>query len=414
MVFPPVPRGVAVPPATLRGMNETAKRARATIDLAAVRSNVRALGDRAPRAELMAVVKSDGYGHGAVRCARAAREAGAGWLGTALPEEAFALRAAGDTGRLMCWLWTPGGPWRTAVEQDIDVSVSGLWALREVSAAARGCGRAARVQLKIDTGLGRNGCAPADWPELTAAARAAEAEGALRVTGLWSHFACADEPGHPSIALQLTAFHEALAIAGRAGLRPEVRHIANTPALLTLPEAHFDLVRTGIGIYGISPSPELGTSQELGLRPAMTLEAALASVKRVPGGHGVSYGHQYTTPGETTLALVPLGYADGIPRHASNGGPVLVAGEWRTVAGRIAMDQFVVDLGGDSAEPGDRAVLFGPGDGGEPTAEDWARVAGTIGYEIVTRIGTRVPRVHVDSATRSEAGGDRTLTGGTA
>ncbi|MEU9484391.1 alanine racemase [Streptomyces decoyicus] len=395
-------------------MNETAKRARAAIDVAAVRSNVRALRDRAPRAELMAVVKSDGYGHGAVRCARAAREAGAGWLGTALPEEAFALRAAGDTGRLMCWLWTPGGPWRQAVEQDIDVGVSALWALREVIAAARACGRTARVQLKVDTGLGRNGCPPADWPELTAAARAAEAEGALTVTGVWSHFACADEPGHPSIAAQLDVFHEALKTAETAGLRPEVRHIANTPALLTLPEAHFDLVRTGIGIYGISPSPELGTSQELGLRPAMTLEASLASVKRVPGGHGVSYGHHYTTPGATALALIPLGYADGIPRHASGTGPVLVAGKRRTVAGRIAMDQFVVDLGGDSAEPGDPAVLFGPGDRGEPTAEDWAQVAGTIGYEIVTRIGSRVPRVYVDSGIRSEAEGDSALTGGTA
>ncbi|MEV5123870.1 alanine racemase [Streptomyces decoyicus] len=395
-------------------MNETAKRARAAIDVAAVRSNVRALRDRAPRAELMAVVKSDGYGHGAVRCARAAREAGAGWLGTALPEEAFALRAAGDTGRLMCWLWTPGGPWRQAVEQDIDVGVSALWALREVVAAARACGRTARVQLKVDTGLGRNGCPPADWPELTAAARAAEAEGALTVTGIWSHFACADEPGHPSIAAQLDVFHESLKTAETAGLRPEVRHIANTPALLTLPEAHFDLVRTGIGIYGISPSPELGTSQELGLRPAMTLEASLASVKRVPGGHGVSYGHHYTTPGATALALVPLGYADGIPRHASGTGPVLVAGKRRTVAGRIAMDQFVVDLGGDSAEPGDPAVLFGPGDRGEPTAEDWAQVAGTIGYEIVTRIGSRVPRVYVDSGIRSEAEGDSALTGGTA
>ncbi|MFJ6751441.1 MULTISPECIES: alanine racemase [unclassified Streptomyces] len=407
-------------------MNETAKRARATIDLAAVRSNVRALRERAPRAELMAVVKSDGYGHGAVRCARAAREAGASWLGTALPEEAFALRAAGDTGRLLCWLWTPGGPWRKAVEQDIDVGVSGLWALREVIAAARSCGRTARVQLKADTGLGRNGCQPADWPELTAAARAAELDGTLRVTGIWSHFACADEPGHPSIAAQLTVFAEVLAVSEAAGLRPEVRHIANTPALLTLPEAHFDLVRAGIGIYGISPSPEVGTSADLGLRPAMTLEASLASVKRVPGGHGVSYGHHYTTPGETTLALVPLGYADGIPRHASGSGPVLVAGKLRTVAGRIAMDQFVVDLGGDSAQPGDRAVLFGPGDGGEPTAEDWAGAAGTIGYEIVTRIGSRVPRVHADSdAAHAAEGGahaverngtsvETAVTGGTA
>lgn len=380
-------------------------RARAAIDLAAVRSNVRALRRRAPGAELMAVVKSDGYGHGAVRCGRAARAAGASWLGTALPEEAFALRAAGDTGRLMCWLWTPGGPWHQAIEQDIDVSVSGLWALREVTVAAQACARPARVQLKVDTGLGRNGCQPADWPELIAAARAAEVAGELTVTGVWSHFACADEPGHPSIPLQLTAFRQALADAAVVGLRPEVRHIANTPALLTLPEAHFDLVRSGIGVYGVSPSPEIGIPEDFGLRPAMTLEASLASVKRVPGGHGVSYGHHYTTPGDTTLALVPLGYADGIPRHASGSGPVLVAGKWRTVAGRIAMDQFVVDLGGDGARPGDPAVLFGPGDRGEPTAEDWARATGTIGYEIVTRIGTRVPRVFLDSEVHDEGVG---------
>ncbi|MFH9423076.1 alanine racemase [Streptomyces sp. NPDC017529] len=385
-------------------MNQTAMRARAAIDLAAVRSNVRALRARAPRAELMAVVKSDGYGHGAVRCGRAAREAGASWLGTALPEEAFALRAAGDTGRLMCWLWTPGGPWRQAVEEDVDVSVSAMWALREVADAARACGRTARVQLKVDTGLGRSGCQPADWPELVAAARAAEAEGAVRVTGVWSHFACADEPGHPSIDAQLAVFAEARAVAERAGLDPEVYHHANTPALLSLPQAHFDLVRAGIGVYGVSPSPEMGVPEDYGLRPVMTLEASLASVKRVPGGHGVSYGHHYTTSGDTTLALVPLGYADGIPRHASGSGPVLVAGKWRTVAGRIAMDQFVVDLGGDPAQVGDVAVLFGPGDRGEPTAEDWARATGTIGYEIVTRIGTRVPRVYVDERADTGSG----------
>jgi alanine racemase len=371
-------------------------RARAVVDLAAVRANVSALRARAPRSELMAVVKSDAYGHGAVPCARAAREAGASWLGTATPEEALALRAAGDTGRMMCWLWTPGGPWREAIEADIDVSVSGMWALREAVDAARACGRPARVQLKADTGLGRNGCQPADWPELTAAARAAEAEGVLKVTGIWSHFACADEPGHPSIAAQLAAYREALAAARRAGLEPEVRHLANSPATLTIPDSHFDLVRPGIAVYGISPSPEVGLPSDFGLRPVMTLSADIALVKRVPAGHGVSYGHHYLTPGETTLALIPVGYADGIPRHASGSGPVLVGGKWRTVAGRVAMDQFVVDLGGDTADVGDEAVLFGPGDRGEPTAEDWARAAGTIAYEIVTRIGARVPRVHVD------------------
>ncbi|AEM80692.1 alanine racemase [Streptomyces violaceusniger] len=376
-------------------MDETPMRARAVVDLAALRANVRALRDAAPTAELMAVVKADAYGHGMIPCARAARKAGASWLGAATPEEALGLRAAGDTGRLMCWLWTPGGPWRQAIEADIDVSASGLWALREAVAAARACGRTARLHLKADTGLGRSGCQPADWPALVDEARAAEAEGAIRVTGLWSHFACADEPGHPSIGAQLSVFREMVAHAEQAGLRPEVRHLANSPATLTVPESHFDLVRTGIATYGISPSPELGTAADFGLRPVMTLSAALASVKRVPGGHGVSYGHRYVTPGETTLALVPVGYGDGIPRHASGTGPVLVAGKWRTIAGTVAMDQFVVDLGGDTAAPGDEAVLFGPGDRGEPTAEDWARAVGSIAYEIVTRISARIPRVYV-------------------
>lgn len=376
-------------------MNETPTRVYAEIDLDAVRANVRALRERAPRAELMAVVKADAYGHGAVPCARAAQDAGATWLGTATPEEALALRAAGIGGPIMCWLWTPGGPWQAAVEADLDISVSAMWALDEVRKAAHAAGRPARIQLKADTGLGRNGCQPADWAELVGAAVAAEAEGTVRITGVWSHFACADEPGHPSIALQLAAFRDMLALAEKQGARPEVRHIANSPATLTLPESHFDLVRCGLAVYGVSPAPELGTSQELGLRPAMTLKASVALVKTVPQGHGVSYGHHYVTEGETNLALIPAGYADGIPRHASGRGPVSVGGKVRRVAGRIAMDQFVVDLGSDLVRAGDEAVLFGPGEHGEPTAEDWAQAAHTIGYEIVTRIGVRVPRVYL-------------------
>ncbi|MER6608233.1 alanine racemase [Streptomyces sp. NPDC000927] len=377
-------------------MNETASlRARAEIDLAALRANVRELRARVGGAHLMAVVKADAYGHGAVPCARAALEAGATWLGTATPREALELRAAGLGGRVMCWLWTPGGPWREAIEADIDVSVSGMWALREVVAAAEEAGVPARVQLKADTGLGRNGCQPADWSELVSAARAAEEAGTLRVTGLWSHFACADEPGHPSIARQLNAFRDMVAYAEKEGIDPEVRHMANSPATLTLPETHFDLVRPGIAMYGLSPSPELGTPADFGLRPVMTLTASVALVKHAPAGHGISYGHLYTTSRETTLGLVPLGYADGIPRHASGRGPVLVGGVQRRIAGRVAMDQFVVDLDGDVVEVGDEAVLFGPGDRGEPTAEDWARAADTIAYEIVTRIGSRVPRIHL-------------------
>ncbi|MFF1792792.1 alanine racemase [Kitasatospora sp. NPDC058263] len=370
-------------------------RAEATIDLAALRGNLAALRERVGAATVMATVKADAYGHGAVRCAREAVAAGIGWLGTALPQEALALRAAGirpDQARILCWLWTPGGPWREALLADIDVSVSAQWALDELLAAVRATGVPARVHLKADTGLGRNGCQPHDWPELVGAARRAEAEGLLTVVGVWSHFAAADEPGHPSIQAQLDAFREALAYAEAAGLRPAVRHLANSPATLLLPQSHYDLVRTGLAMYGLSPVPEVGSPADFGLRPVMALTARLALVKQVPGGHGVSYGHHYTTPGPTTLGLVPVGYSDGIPRHASGTGPVQIAGKWRTVAGRVAMDQFVVDLGGDTPAVGDEVLLFGNGEQGEPTAEDWGRACGTISYEIVTRIGARVPR----------------------
>jgi alanine racemase len=377
---------------------ESAMRAEAVVDLEALRGNIRALRARIGSASVMSVVKADAYGHGMVPCARAALEAGAGWLGTATPDEALALRAAGITpeqARVLCWLWTPEAPWERAVEAEIDITVSGEWALARVVAAVRATGRPARIQLKADTGLGRNGAQPHDWPDLVRAARAAEAEGTVTVTGVWSHFACADEPGHPSIQAQLTRFHEALELAEAAGLRPEVRHMANSPATLLLPEAHFDLVRPGLAQYGLSPVPEVGSPADFGLRPVMTLQAWLAGVKSVPAGHGVSYGHSYVTPTATTLGLVPIGYADGVPRHASGTGPVWLGEKWRTIAGRVAMDQFVVDLGGDQAEVGDRVVLFGPGDLGEPTAEDWARACGTISYEIITRIGPRVPRRYV-------------------
>ncbi|MER7955487.1 alanine racemase [Streptomyces sp. NPDC096030] len=374
------------------------RRARAEIDLGALRANVRTLRARvAPHAQVMAVVKADAYGHGAVRCARAALDAGAAWLGTATPHEALALRAAGITDvPVLCWLWTPGDPWAEGIEAGLDMTVSGMWALHEVVDAARETGRRARIQLKADTGLGRNGCQPADWPELVGEALKAEKDGHVTVTGLWSHFACADEPGHPSIASQLDVFRTMLDYAEKAGVRPEVRHIANSPATLTLPETHFDLVRPGIAMYGVSPSPELGAPADFGLRPVMTFKASVALVKQVPAGHGVSYGHHYVTERETRLGLVPVGYADGVPRHASGRGPVLVGDRVRRVAGRVAMDQFVVDLDGDTVEPGTEAVLFGPGDRGEPTAQDWAEAADTIAYEIVTRIGARVPRVYVN------------------
>ncbi|MDQ1641375.1 MAG: alanine racemase [Actinomycetota bacterium] len=369
--------------------------ARAEIDLAAISDNVRALQARTT-AEVLAVVKADAYGHGLVPCARAALDGGATWLGTALLDEALALRAAGITGpRVLAWLLGPDERWADAVRADIDLSANAPWAVEAIAEAARAVGTQARVHLKVDSGLGRGGAAVADWPDLVDAARKAEADGSVRVVGLWSHFAYADAPGHATVAAQAATFREAVGLAEAAGLRPDVRHLANSAATLTAPEHHFDLVRPGLAVYGLSPVPQVGDSRSFGLRPAMTLVGRLVLVKRLPAGSGLSYGHIYTTDRETTVGLVPLGYADGVPRSAGNVGPVLAAGRRRTVAGRVCMDQFVLDLGDDPAEVGDEVVLFGPGDAGEPTAQDWADATATISYEIVTRVGPRVPRVHV-------------------
>lgn len=362
------------------------------VDLDAIAGNVATLRAGSGRAEVMAVVKADGYGHGLVPSARAALAGGATWLGVATIEEALAVRAAGITARTLAWLVPPGAACRAAVEADVDLSANASWAVAEIAAAARAAGRPARLHLKIDTGLGRGGATAEDWPALVESALAAKAAGMIEVVGLWSHFAHADAPGHPTVVAQIIRFTDGVALAEQAGVRPEVRHLANSAATLTLPAAHFDLVRPGIAVYGISPIPATATSTELGLVPAMTVRAPVVHTKRVPAGQGVSYGHQYTTARETSLAVVPLGYADGVPRHASGTGPVLVGGVRRSVSGRVCMDQFVVDVGDDPVEPGHEVLLFGPGRHGEPLAEDWAQAAGTIAYEIVARIGGRAVR----------------------
>jgi len=378
------------------GCQDVRVRTEARIDLSAIRSNAAALAAHAPGAALMAVVKADGYGHGLVPSARAAVEGGASWLGTAFLEEALAVRAAGLTVPLLCWLTTPDEDLGPAIAADVDLGVYDRAQLAATAAAAARAGRTARVQLKVDTGLGRGGSTPADWPRLCAAAAEAEAAGEVRVTGLWSHLACADAgPGDPVTAAQARVFAEALEVADRAGLRPQVRHLANSAGLLTAPETHYDLVRAGIAVYGLSPVPQLGAPRDYGLRPAMTLASSVALVKRVPAGSGVSYSHRYVTDRETTLALVPLGYGDGVPRAATGVGPVQLGGARRTVAGTVCMDQFVLDVGDDDVTAGDEVLLFGPGDAGEPTAQDWAEVLGTLHYEVVTRVGARVPRVHL-------------------
>ncbi|CAJ59786.1 Alanine racemase [Frankia alni ACN14a] len=367
----------------------------AAVELDAVRDSVAALAARAGDAATMAVVKADGYGHGMIPCARAALDAGASWLGTAVLEEALALRAAGITAPVLCWLATPGERFGEAISAGIDVSASASWTLTEIAAAARLAGRPARVHLKADTGLGRAGAMPGDWPGLCDQAAALQAEGVIEAFGVWSHFAFADAPGHATVQAQIGAFRDAVDIAEKAGLAPTVRHLANSAATLVSPEAHFDLVRPGVSVYGLSPGPEVGPPARFGLRPAMSLVSHAALVKRVPAGTGVSYAHRYTTARETTLALVPLGYADGIPRAATNTGEVLFGGRRRRIAGTVCMDQFVLDVGDDEVAAGDEVRLFGPGDLGEPTADDWAVALGTINYEIVTRIGQRVPRVYV-------------------
>jgi alanine racemase len=370
-------------------------RAEVVVDLDAIAANTAALRARVDR-PLMAVVKADGYGHGLLPAARAVLAGGADVLGVAVLEEALALRAGGITAPVLAWLHGPGTDFAAALTADVEVSVSAEWGLAEVVAAARATGRTARVHLFADTGLSREGATPADWPGLVTAAARAQADGEVVVTGLWSHMAYADAPTHPTIGAQVRVFEEAVSIARAAGLTGARRHLANSAATVALPETWYDMVRPGVALYGLDPMG--GNPADHGLRPAMTVRAAVALTKRVPAGVGVSYGHTYFPETETTLALIPVGYADGVPRAAGNRAPVLAAGVHRTIAGRVCMDQFVLDVGDAAVAPGDEVVLWGPGDRGEPTAQQWADAIDTIHYELVTRVGGRFARRYVGSA----------------
>ncbi|HEX4060089.1 MAG TPA: alanine racemase [Streptosporangiaceae bacterium] len=364
--------------------------AEAIVDQGTIRQNTAGLRDRVSPAAVMGVVKSDGYGHGMIPAAHAALAGGASWLGVISVAEGLALRGAGITAPVLCLMDVPEAAHGEAIAAGVDLSVASTHSLARVVAAATTAGRPARVHLKADTGMSRGGATAADWPGLVDAALAVEAGGLLAITGLWSHLACADLPGHPSVPQQITAFGDAVELAEKAGARPEVRHLANTPATLTLPQTWFDLVRPGGGLYGLSTLP--GGAAPEWMRPAMTARASLIQVKRVPAGSGVSYGHRYTTSSETTLGLVPAGYAEGVPRAASGRVQVQARGRRWTIAGTVCMNQFVIDLGDEPAEAGDEVVLFGPGDAGEPTAQEWAEALGTISYEIVTGFGCRWPK----------------------
>ncbi|AAT89710.1 alanine racemase [Leifsonia xyli subsp. xyli] len=356
------------------------------VDLDAVSANVVRLRERAGTPHLMAVVKADAYGHGAVESACAALAGGADWLGVADLSEASQLRAAGIEAPLLAWLHDPDEDFVAAIAAGVDIGVSSLAHLE--AAAAAGGGSPAFVQLKLETGLSRNGLPEEQWEAVFARAHELERSGRIVVRGVFSHLSNAS-PAEDRAAI--AAYERGLARAEAAGLAPELRHIAASAAAISLPEARFTLVRLGLAIYGLSPFGA-ASATELGLRPALTLRARVAAVRRVPAGKGVSYDYTYRTERETTLALVPVGYGDGLPRHASNLGPVSIGGERFRVSGRIAMDQFVVDVGDAPVAVGDEVVLFGDPARGVPGADDWAAAAETINYEIVTRLGGRLRR----------------------
>jgi alanine racemase len=370
----------------------TTDRTCARVDLDAIRANVAELARRTP-AVIMAAVKADAYGHGMVPAARAALAGGARWLAVAFVEEALTLRAAGITAPVLSMIAAPEERLEDAVSAGIDLTVGASWLLDEVVAAAEATGRAARIHLEVDTGLSRGGATAAAWPDLLDAVL--KAGDAVEVIGIWSHLACSDEPDHPANARQLAAYTEALDVAKARGVIPQLRHLANSGGLLSLPRTHFDAVRPGIAVYGVPPGP---AADMTGLTPAMTLRSHVAKTKRIAAGTGVSYGLTYVAPRDTAVALVPLGYGDGVPRHASGCGEVLLGGKRRRIVGRVCMDQFVVDVGDDEVRAGDEVVLFGPGSRGEPTAAEWGQAVGSIGYEIVTRIGPRVPRFYLGGA----------------
>jgi alanine racemase len=363
-------------------------RAEFLIDLSALASNVSKIKKQCG-VDLMAVVKADAYGHGLVRVASAALKGGATWLGVALLEEAITLRENGIDAPILAWLVSPGSDFESALIKNIDLGVSSIKGLQEVTAAAVKTGEKARIHIEVDTGMTRGGFLD-EWQELLKADFSN-----LEVVGIFSHFARADEPGQQQNEDQLHRFKHMVSELERIGINPPIKHLSNSAATLNDKESYFSMVRVGIAMYGLTPDiTHMGTSKELGLRPAGQLRAKLHLVKVVSKGVPVGYGASAHTPSDTKLGVVAMGYADGIPRIAQGAG-IFVKGKRAPIIGRVSMDQFVVDLGSDStAKSGDWVIVFGDGSHGEYTADDWGRASSSINYEIVTRIGPRVPRIY--------------------
>jgi len=363
-------------------------RAEFLIDLSALASNVSKIKKQCG-VDLMAVVKADAYGHGLVRVASAALKGGASWLGVALLEEAITLRENGIDAPILAWLVSPGSDFESALSKNIDLGVSSIKGLQEVTAAAVKTGKKARIHIEVDTGMTRGGFLD-EWQELLKADFSN-----LEVVGIFSHFARADEPGQQQNEDQLHKFKHMVSELEKIGINPPIKHLSNSAATLNDKDSYFSMVRVGIAMYGLTPDiTHMGTSKELGLRPAGQLRAKLHLVKEVSKGVPVGYGASAHTPSDTKLGVVAMGYADGIPRVAQGAG-IFVKGKRAPIIGRVSMDQFVVDLGSDStAKSGDWVIVFGDGSHGEYTADDWGRASSSINYEIVTRIGPRVPRIY--------------------
>ena len=376
--------------------------AEAVVDLAAIEHNVRVLREHAGSSQVMAVVKADGYGHGATQVARAAMAAGAAEIGVATIDEALALRRDGITAPVLSWLHPPGTDFAPALQSDVQVALSSPRQLHDLLAAVKLTGVTANVTVKVDTGLNRNGVSAAEYPSMLTALRRAVGDEAIRLHGIMSHLVYGDDPENPINDLQAQRLDDMRTQARNEGVHFEIAHLSNSPAAMTRPDLAYDMIRPGIAVYGLSPIPERG---DMGLRPAMTLKCPVALVRSVRAGDGVSYGHTWIADRDTTLALLPIGYADGVYRMLSGRMNVLINGRLRPNVGRICMDQFVVDLGPDASDvtDGDEAILFGPGADGEPTAQDWADMLDTIHYEVVTSPRGRVIRTYRGAPAQGKA-----------
>jgi alanine racemase len=362
------------------------------VDLDAIAGNVRTLAAEVAPARLLAVVKADAYGHGAVPVARTAVEAGASWLGVALVEEALELRRAGVSAPLLV-LSEPHPAAADACAADgIAVTLGTGDGVRAFGVAGRRADRSVAVHLKVDTGMHRQGCAPAELPALV---EAALAEPGLEVEGLWSHFAVADEAARTATTdAQLARYRDALAAAAAAGLEPRWRHLANSAGATVRDDARFDLVRAGIEIYGLAPSDELAGQVQARLRPALALRAAVSALRTVQAGERVSYGHRWRAQRRTRIATLPVGYADGLRRGLSGRIRVRFGGRDLPQVGTVTMDQAMVDVGDADVEVGEVGTLLGDPARGEPGVGEWAAALGTIDYEVTCGLSPRLPRVH--------------------